>query len=277
MEERDIVFIVGDVFEVFAAHWGAMTAGQLITALTNEDIPSLCNKKFILGQGVQKEQQDLLLTLFEQKELPQRSNSHLVLPPFQKAGDQQTHKHHPKNIMISQPRAIDESVYEATLLIDGRNDLLGDHITGQHIQGLALIEAARQIAFVVTDTFFLTPAGYAPAYFVLHELNTTFHSFTFPLDVTLRYTILEKQLDNPSKLFFSVLITVIQADRCVTEIRSTFTVCESRRLAATEDTLARRVLQQHIRSLQNEASQNSEQHPEKASVPMLAQPHQDAY
>src|SRR6266567_3542550 len=252
-DRKDVVFIVSDAFELFGANDSVTTFSNLIKDIADNNFSNICNKMFALGQGVHREQQEYLIELFEKQNVSERLNSQLLHIAPDKAGSQETHKRKPKNIMISQVRAIHESLFEATLLLDDRNELLDDHITGQHLPGMVLIEAARQIAYVVTEQFFMEPTGRTQCYFVLHELNTTFQSFAFPVDVTIRCKILDKKLENPAKLFFSVLINFLQTGRCVAEVRTTFTVSDSGRLTSFEGTLARRVLQRARASVLDEA------------------------
>jgi len=48
---------------------------------------------------------------------------------------QVTHKHHAQNILISVPRQSSVSGYQSKLAIHDATELLGDPMTGQHIQG----------------------------------------------------------------------------------------------------------------------------------------------
>lgn len=253
MDRRDVVFIVGDAFELFSANEGVTTFSNLIKDIADNNFSNICNKIFAPGQGVHREQQEYLIELFEKQSVFERLNSQLLHIAPDKAGSQETHKRKSKNIMISQVRAIHDSLFEADLVLDDRDELLDDHITGQHLPGMVLIEAARQIAYVVTEQFFMEPAGRMQRYFVLHELNTTFQSFAFPVDVTIRCKILDKKLENPAKLFFAVLINFLQADRCVAEVKTTFTVSDNDRLTSFEGTLARRVIQRARTSVLDEA------------------------
>jgi hypothetical protein len=258
MNRNDVVFIVGDSFELFSTNQGVMTISHLLKDITENDCSNICDKIFAIGQGVQQEQLDQLVEMFEQDELSQRLNSRLLHIPPEKGGSQETHKRKPKNIVVSQVRARNDTLFEANLLLDDRNECLDDHVTGQHLPGMVLIEAGRQIAFLITEQFFLEPDRCEQAAFVLHDLNTTFHAFTFPVDVLVRYEILEKNLENPTRLFFSVLITFLQAGRLVAEIRSTFTVAEKDRITSVESTLARRALQQSRSEVYNEAELQEE-------------------
>lgn len=255
MEKKEIIFIVGDSFELFNANQGVTTVSHLLGNMTENHCHQICDKIFAFGQGVPREQLEYLVELFEQQGWSERLNSTLLHLPPEKGGSRETHKCKPKNILVSQVRVRNDSLFEASLLLDEQNEFLDDHIAGQHLPGMVLIEAGRQMAFLVTEQFFL-PANEleAPA-FVLHDLNTTFHAFTFPIDVLIQYDIIEKNLENPNKLFFSVRITFLQMDHLVAEIRSTFTVADRARMASIENTLARKALQRSRSEVLSEVEQ----------------------
>ncbi|MFG1599005.1 AfsA-related hotdog domain-containing protein [Klebsiella quasipneumoniae] len=97
------------------------------------------------------------------------------------------HKRKKANILITSPEQRDEDSYCARLILQDASELLCDHQTGQHIQGMVLIEAARQTIIATSEKFLLAEAGVAMAekYFTLSSLQVAFSCFVFPLPVTI--------------------------------------------------------------------------------------------
>jgi hypothetical protein len=56
--------------------------------------------------------------------------------------------------MLSLPRRVSESCFEADVLVDDAGEHMSDHVSGQHLPGMVLIEAARQMILAVTEEFF---------------------------------------------------------------------------------------------------------------------------
>ncbi|MCS6067566.1 hypothetical protein LNO81_12570 [Klebsiella variicola subsp. variicola] len=89
----------------------------------------------------------------------------------------------------------DEDSYCARLILQDASELLCDHQTGQHIQGMVLIEAARQTIIATSEKFLLAEAGVAmdEKYFTLSSLQVAFSSFVFPLPVTIVLNVVSRK------------------------------------------------------------------------------------
>ncbi len=244
MDHKDVFFVLGDAFDMFEKTDGIMHFSHLLKEIEENNYDSLCDKIFVIGQGIHVEQLDHLTQVFEERKLSTHLNCTLIHVPTSKASSRETHKRNHKNIMVSLARAINDSLFEADLHLDDRSELLDDHITGCHLQGMVLMEAARQLFLTVTEQFFLDAYSGRSYYFVIHEMNTTFHRFAFPLKVNMIYEIIEKNVSNPEKLSFFVLIRFMQIDNCVAEVKVKFTASDNDRITSKERSLARNVLQQ---------------------------------
>lgn len=66
-----------------------------------------------------------------------------------------THKQQMHNVMISTPEQISDSLFSSYLCIDENCDEMKDHLTGYHLQGIVLIEVARQMINAVSEKFFI--------------------------------------------------------------------------------------------------------------------------
>ncbi|ETS33145.1 A-factor biosynthesis repeat protein [Photorhabdus khanii NC19] len=58
--------------------------------------------------------------------------------------------------MIGVAEKVNKNLFSLPLLIDERCELMADHQTGQHIQGMILIEACRQTFIAVTEEFYMS-------------------------------------------------------------------------------------------------------------------------
>ena len=155
-----------------------------------------------------------------------------------------SHKRFEHNTLIGTPIRLAEKLFEIPVNIDERCELMGDHQTGQHVQGMILIEAFRQSFLAVTDYFFpLDCAG--SSYFVINELNTEFHNFLFPLPAHISYEILEQDA-NERRARYRIRMEVFQnGERCASSATS-FTVYPAELLNCKEAELAHQVTQAMI-------------------------------
>src|SRR5439155_12080056 len=124
-------------------------------------------------------------------------NVHFDLEPraFQRASGKLSHKHLPSNTLISHPYESDiADVYEASLLVDDACADMSDHVTGQHLQGMIFIEAARQMFLAVSECYHLRDQSDKTFYFVINSFNVSFHAFAFPVRTQIRYHVLRKEI-----------------------------------------------------------------------------------
>jgi hypothetical protein len=112
------------------------------------------------------------------------------------------HKRLVENVMIGEPSREDDE-YFAPLVLDERCETLADHLTGQHIPSVALIEAARQTWTAVTEKYF--HLGTATR-FVVEALSSRFLRFVFPLPATLGYRVLGHERDHIQQRFHGTVV-----------------------------------------------------------------------
>ena len=125
-----------------------------------------------------------------------------------------THKYKEKNCLISKPVQISENTYEASLILDDESELLSDHITGLHLQGMILIEACRQMFISVAMDYFSKNFFSNERYGAINSMDSQFESYTFPIPALIRYTrtALENNTERDN-VSFSGKIEIIQAGR----------------------------------------------------------------
>lgn len=145
------------------------------------------------------------------------------------------HKARAENICVSFPRRTGENEFELDLHFSAQNELFLDHMTGAHIQGMALTEAARQAFLTITEEYFLKDSK-EKWYFVTHHHNAEFKQFVFPFAAHLCYRILNHTAKH-GRQTFEVEMNVYQSDICCCSFNVSFTTYEAARLAQREDEL----------------------------------------
>ena len=146
------------------------------------------------------------------------------------------HKNRAENIVISAPRRQSDTRFEMDLFFSSQNEFFLDHMTGMHIQGMVLIEAARQAFLAVTEAFFLH-GDQTDYYFVIKNMDASYQNFVFPFDATLTYDI-TRMAQKDNRHSFDAVITILQAGNICTTVKVGFTAFESATIDAKERSVA---------------------------------------
>lgn len=246
--KKKCFFVVGDKFNAFAEGKDVITLNQL-KSLT--DLPGglmSSDAVMILGQGVQED---------EVRRILQKYDNHVEIVPFLDTSDLRrvldrapgdiSHKKVAYNTLIGAPRRTADDVFELPLNIDERCELMGDHQSGQHVQGMILVEAFRQSFLAVTDAFF--PFGDEARYFVINVMNTEFQSFLFPLPAHVEYRVLEADV-NERRARYRVNMSALQNNAECASAEVTFSVYSASTISEKEAQLAHRVTSAMLASRQ---------------------------
>ncbi|QUQ66625.1 AfsA-related hotdog domain-containing protein [Kutzneria sp. CA-103260] len=212
---EDRLVVVGDRFEDFLANPGTIAASRLRA-------DELGDQELVAGQGLSGE---LLAELAKRWDVPAPARREL------------THKRAAKNVMIGEPSLVD-GVWTAPLVLDERNEVLEDHITGQHVPAVALIEAARQMWTAVTE---LRYPPSAPSRFVIEQLRSRFDTFVFPLPTVVRYHLVAHE-QGPVGQRFHATLTISQRGAVAAEFDVHYRVIVSKIGAKQEAMAARQAL-----------------------------------
>ena len=124
----------------------------------------------------------------------------------------------------------------AELRIHRDNELVLDHHTGEHVQGIVIVEAMRQICIAQFETGVrpgLDPGAHAG---VWKRIDLSFQDFLFPLPATVEARIEEADLSRESHLKFRATTTVRQLGRAVATAGIEYSMIRQDRI----DTLERR-------------------------------------
>jgi hypothetical protein len=246
MSKEKVVFVVGDKFKEFGQHEQVLTLSGLNTLLRQEGFgDDAATIKLVAGQGISEADVQRIIDAAPHKAVDRQ----ILLKHPVRAGLRTTHKRRLHNSIISSPRKLGDDLYEVDLMVDERSELMRDHQTGQHIQGMILVEAARQMFLAVTEDFYIDQSAQRDYYFVINQMDVKYMAFVFPLGAILRYEIVEQRTSNPERLSFTADISVLQADAVVTSVRVKFTAFLASNIKEKEHQQAILALRKHAELL----------------------------
>jgi hypothetical protein len=253
---KDVVYIVGDKFQQFANKPNVMTITELERLASCAAIGKLSDCEFRIGQGV------ALSRLTRIREKMKRNFGSLqgdFLAQQQSLVKEElrwVHKHKVENNMLSQIVKLTDDRYVCQLLLDNDSVLLSDHITGEHLQGMVLQEAARQMMLATTERFCIAKEHQGKMYFVLNELSTCFHAFTFPLSVEMELRFVDKVAKPKGGLKANIVVSFSQNGALVTEVLIQYAVYQKAFLILKERNLsAEALVTARQQSIQNSVNQ----------------------
>ena len=201
-------YIVGDRFENFAVNEQVITLSDFLVKVESNDV-TLSEFCFLFGQGINKE------SVAKINGAISNYNGALTVQPcdVDLIEKKYVHKHKEHNILVSKIHRLTEKSFIANMIIDGALAEMSDHMTGQHIQGMVLTEAARQMFISVAEKFFVSPEKLGSMYYVLKRTDIEFYTFVFPLPVQILCSFPDIKI-NPKngKIESSVVVNFFQAD-----------------------------------------------------------------
>lgn len=187
MNEKNLgesICVIGDKFKAFSAYPGLICFSDLLDQLRNyRHCGSL--QRIILCQGINEEALDII-----KRETKRYGNSIQIDEKISHRADLCfVHKHKAKNVQITTPQKIDHNIFSASLVTDENCELLDDHVSGIHVQGFTLIEAARQMHMAVTELYDLNEYQRGKYSYALNLLQSRFTSLLFPTAVDIKLTL----------------------------------------------------------------------------------------
>ena len=243
--------VVGDRFAKFAQLDGCISFSELQDKL---EIVEFINDieegdRYYPGQGILAEQIRTFIESIEAKGISNYFTHWYSACAHFKAGKELTHKHKAANGLVTEPKRLDSNTFELEISVDGKNEILSDHVSGLHLQGMLLIEAARQSFLTVTEKYFLPKVISCHRYFIIQNITADFLSFVFPVDAKIIYKIADCDMANPLKLRFTSCIEIHQGDIVVSSIRVVFSVYQKHCLELKERSMAEQCLKHHLNGL----------------------------
>ncbi|MFD4376443.1 AfsA-related hotdog domain-containing protein [Streptomyces sp. NPDC058486] len=235
-------FLVGDVFAEFARHEGVHTVSQLVGRIRSGAFPGgdgvggAAGIRMTPGQGVSLFDVEYVRDTLRRHGLADR----VVVDDrvlHGRAGRELAHKHRLENVLISRPRAAGTDVFESDLLVDAGNEVMSDHLTGQHMQGMLAMEAGRQMFIAVAEEAYLPADAVGSRYFVIDTFSTRYRNFLFPLPAQVRCTVLAHHAPHPTRTSFHCALALSQGGADAVEMEVRFTAFDTR-ISHTKETRA---------------------------------------
>jgi hypothetical protein len=222
----EIVYVVGDKFEDFGKNERVVTIGELERQIADGSDENMFsdNRVFVAGQGLQPERVASMREAITAAGYPHRADS---LRLDELADQSITHKQSSQNTMITAPRQVNDRQFVAKIQLNDLCAEMADHMTGQHIQGIVLVEAARQMFLAVVSSFLLDPKRGSSYYFVVNRLDVSYLNFAFPLPLDINFNLIERGVDSAGNLSIEAQIEIVQACEKVCEVTARFAIYRS--------------------------------------------------
>lgn len=234
----NVCFIVGNEMKEFSENENVVPLSKMMADLKNCDHTFDPNTLYVVSQGVSPDERQEL-KIFSQLRSIEDSflNDESMLAP-----KELSHKHDKKNTMISTPKRLSDTDFIMDLLLDEKCADMSDHVTGQHIQGMVLIEAARQSFLAVTEKFFNT--NQATYFFTFNSFNIRYNDFVFPIGAKIHYSITEMDISKANRIVFAVNVEIQQVGKAKSacSINASFSALENSRMTKSEQSSARKAI-----------------------------------
>lgn len=202
-----------------------------------------------LGQGIEHDRLFGVLALLQKRHSGNECrihNLHQLLDQADPVHQSTAHKAYRENVLITRPQRVGEATFESWLSLQDSGEFLSDHMTGQHVQGMIVIESARQMMLSVSETFLLDDARDARYYFVLNSVNTEYLQFAFPLPTLLSHEIVSHSTGKNGSLKASCRTSLFQNGALTARVDITYAAYPEAHINEKEASLAREAYVQHV-------------------------------
>lgn len=233
--------IVGDRFSGFTLHESAKSVSQMVKDLRTVITPRSGQMMLRVGHGVSE--YDLELLRFEIDRHGLSESVFLDVGVGELAGRRLAHKARESNVLIADLNQDSLSTCSAALRVHNDNEILLDHQTGQHIQGMVAVEASRQMFLAATEKYFLPSGSRESYYFVINSMATKYLSFLFPLPAAIIYKVTSSNTERSESLRFTATIEICQGTTVTSFTEVDFTAFASAKIEAIETRRAAAALQ----------------------------------
>jgi len=234
LQEHKTLIVVGDKFNCFGSIPGAITASKLARIMEGYDTQTPMPKVVVFGQGLSES----WIEFFKSTNAENKLNIIFVedkTSPI-RAGRSQAHKVNRKNVLISSPLEMDENKYSMQLRLDDDCEIMADHTTGHHIQGMVLIEAARQSFLAVTEKFYLSKDK--SYYFVINNMDVSYKKFAFPIETKINFDIKSKKSIKDERFSATADVDFIQNGESICTVSVKYTAILNENLSEKERGMA---------------------------------------
>ena len=181
----DTIVVIGDKFAALADGTAVVTVQQLSHGADSRLLEA---RRIIVGQGVGPA--GLAAIRQAIAKCPPAQAPALDEHVSRRADPGLVHKHCVHNVMITRPQPAGPDRFAAQLVLDDACAELADHVTGVHVQGMVLVEAARQM-FIAVSAPICALSGFDSdrTQHLLRDMRASFRRFVYPLPTELRLSI----------------------------------------------------------------------------------------
>jgi hypothetical protein len=235
------VCLVGDQFEAFASHPAVRTVSGFVAEVRRGCYDKLRAPLSISwGQGVTSYDREFVCDGLRGRGLLDS----VLLDSEQPAlvNRSRTHKRREANGVLAGLCRTAEDSYRASLRLHPENEFLLDHQNGEHIQGMVVIEAFRQMFISFCEQFVAVRWPERSYCYIWHGMDLRFENFLFPVQAEVDCLVREADLADPRRLRFAVDMTVHQAGRSCASARIDFTAHDNESFAGKEHRMAGRTV-----------------------------------
>ncbi len=252
---QKILLVVSDKFSQFANIEDVVTFSELLEEIRKESSELFSGESYVLfpGQGISDADIEKIIQIVTESIYSKKIDLSLWLSRPKRADRAKSHKVYPENTLISQPERLSENEFKLELLVDENCELLGDHQTGQHLQAMLLLEAARQSFIAVTETYFASNDG-TKRYFIFNDIEARYNSFAFPLAANINYVVRENDLIKSERPRFVVDISINQYGVNAAEFKLDITSFKDKVITKKEAMLADKIVHKCIMELSDQFS-----------------------
>lgn len=244
MADVKTLFLVGDRFAPFATLPSVRTVSQFVADVRGGVHQPGEHLVLAEGQGLTAFQWDRVRFELDRAGLAE-STRIVESDRGPLCGQAETHKHREHNVLIAGLERLGDTRYRAALRLHGDQELLLDH-QASHVQGMVVLEAARQMFLAVGERFYADGAHYA---YTLGSMESSFQAFLYPLDTEITCEVLTADVSDPEQLDFDVRIDFEQAGLPVASVRMRCSAFRSAVLAHKEHRGAERATRYLLRRL----------------------------
>ena len=129
-----------------------------------------------------------------------------------------THKCSDDHLLIANLQKLDDQKYQFSVLVNDKCDRLCDHVTGCHVSGMIMMEAARQASIAALELSFgkSSDVNYS---IMLDKFETDFYGFMFPISALLTVSASRDENSEVNKFGVATNVTISQCDKLICTLK----------------------------------------------------------
>ncbi|WP_412750067.1 AfsA-related hotdog domain-containing protein [Krasilnikovia sp. M28-CT-15] len=198
------------------------------------------------GQGIERSDLDVLRTISvvdRGSGIRLASSAAMLGQPVPPAT---VHKSRAENVLLADLRNPSRDHCAARLRIHADNELVLDHSSGKHVQGMVIIEAMRQICTAQFETSYRPELPHHDYAGLWHRMDLTFESFLFALNADVLAEITNVDVSRKTSLRFRASTSVRQNGEVVASAEIEYSMVDKARMDVLERYRAARAARAHL-------------------------------